>query len=138
MGASGADLRVEFLDQSVPCRYAVNQIVPEPLVLASIEIVDRHSLLLHPGEIAEIEDAFAVEMGELEDVIIHNAFQVAAEDLAGIHFIEAVPIAARKKILALAGVERSAVGGDSHDHVVGTEVEMLGNLDGGHDVGQSR
>ena len=57
---------------------------------AAVEIVDRHALLLDPGVVAEIEDALAVDVGELEHVIVGDAFQVAAEDLAGVDLVEAV------------------------------------------------
>src|SRR5262249_20900688 len=130
VGAPGADLRVELLDQSVPGRDAVNQIAPEPLVPAPIEIRDRYSLLLHPGEIAEVEDAFAIEMAELKDMVVHNALQMTAEYLPRVDFIEAVRIAPGKEILPLADVERGAVGGDRHDHVVAAEIKMPGDLDG--------
>ncbi|HWC68893.1 MAG TPA: pyridoxal-phosphate dependent enzyme, partial [Acidimicrobiales bacterium] len=50
--------------------------------------------------------------------------------LAGIHLVEPVGIAASEKAAPLAGVKQSAVGGDRHDHVLGTEIEMLGDLYG--------
>jgi hypothetical protein len=75
VGALDANLRVEVLDQAIPRRYAVHQAAPEPLVLAAIELIDRHSLLFHPRVIAEIEDALAVDVGELEDVIVDDAFK---------------------------------------------------------------
>jgi len=68
VGVLDANLRVEFLDQAIPLRYAVHQAAPEPLVLAAIEIIDRHSLLFHPRIITEIEDAFAIDVRELEAV----------------------------------------------------------------------
>src|SRR5260370_17021640 len=96
-GARGADLRVEVLDQTIPGRDACDEIAPEPLIPALFEIVDRHALLLHPGEVPEIEDTLAVDMSQLEDVIVHDAFQMAAEDLAGIDLIEPVAITAPHK-----------------------------------------
>src|SRR5258708_37930410 len=89
-GARGADLRVEVLDQAIPGRDACDEIAPEPLIAALLEIVDRQALLLHPGEVPEIEDTLAGDMSELEDVIVHDAFQMAAEDLAGCDVIEPV------------------------------------------------
>src|SRR5271166_4344043 len=138
VGAPGADLRVELLDQAIPRRDAVHQPTPELLVVAAIEILDSHALLLHPGEISAIEDTFAIEMGELEDVIVDDALQVAAEDLAGVDFIEPVAIASREETLPLTRIKRGAIGGDRHDHVVATEIEMLGDLDCGDDVGEAR
>src|SRR5262249_60037850 len=102
------------------------------------EILDRYSLLLHPGEIAEVEDAFAIEMAELEDMVVHNAFQMTAEYLSRVHFVESVRIVLGKEVLPLADVERGAVGGHRHDHLVAAEIKMPGDLDGGDDVGQSR
>src|SRR5262249_41155366 len=77
-------------------------------------------------------------MGELEDVIVHDAFQVAAEDLAGVDLVESVRIAARQKALPLAGVEQRAVGRHCHDHVVGVKIEMFGDLYGGDDICEPR
>src|SRR5262245_55552018 len=105
MGVLDAGLQVELLDQAIPCGNRADQVAPESLIPAAIEIVDCYPLLLHPRVIAEIEDALAIEMGELEDVIVHEAFQMAAVDLAGIHFIEPVGITAGRKALPLAGVE---------------------------------
>src|SRR5262249_9880274 len=97
-----------------------------------------HALLFHPGVISEVENALAIEMRELEDVIVHDAFQVAAEDLAGVDLVESIPIAARQKAPSFAGVEQRAVGRDRQDHVVGVKIKMLGDLYGGDDVGKSR
>src|SRR5262249_38309189 len=63
-----------------------------------------------------------------------DAFQVAAEDLAGVDLVEPVPIAARQKALPLAGVEQRAVGRHRHDHVVGAKIKMFGDLYGGGDI----
>ena len=41
-----------------------------------------------------------------------------------------------RELLALAAIERRAIGRDRHDHVVGAVVEMLGELDRGDDVGK--
>src|SRR5262245_53457570 len=137
MGAPGADLRIELFDQAVARGYAVNEAEPEPLVAAGIEIVECHTLLFHPGVVTEIEDALAIEVGKLEHVIVDDAFQMAAEDLAGVHFIEPIWIAARQEVLPLTGIELGAVSGDRHDHVVFAVVEVLGELDGGDDIRQS-
>src|SRR5947207_2044606 len=123
--ARGADLRVEILDQAIPARDAVHEAAPELLVSALFEIVDRHALLLHPGEVPEIEDTLAIDMSQLEDVIVHDAFQMAAEDLAGIDLIESVPIPARQKSLSFAGVEQRAIGRHCHDHIVSDDFRAM-------------
>ncbi len=126
------------VDQAIPRRYAVHETAPEPLGLSAIEIVDRHALLFHPGVISEIEDTLAIEMREFEDVIVHDTFQVAAEDLAGVDLVESIPIAARQKAASFAGIEQRAVGRHRHDHVVGVEIKMFGDLYGGDDIGKPR
>src|SRR5207248_10304265 len=134
----GADLDVEIVDQAVPPRYAVHETAPEPLVSSLFEIVEAHALLLHPGEVPEVENPLAVEMGQLEDVIILDAFQVAAEDFPGIDLVEPVAVAPRQKAAPLAGVKERAVGRHRHHHVVGAEIKMLGDLYGGDDIRQPR
>src|SRR5262249_57677566 len=79
-----------------------------------------------------------IEMRELEDVIVHDAFQVAAEDLAGVDLVESVAIAAGQKGAALTGVKQRAVGRHRHDHVVGVKIKIFGDLYGGDDIGKSR
>src|SRR5262245_65445643 len=77
-------------------------------------------------------------MRELEDVIVHDAFQVTAEDLARVDLVESVPIPARQKAPSLTGVKQRAVGRHRHDHVVGVKIKMFGDLYGGADIGKSR
>jgi len=72
--------------------------------------------------------AGADSVEKLEDVIVHDAFQMAAEDLAGIDLVESVPIPARQKSLSFAGVEQRAIGRHRHDHIVSAEIKMLGDL----------
>ena len=50
---------------------------------------------------------------------------MAAVDLAGVHFIEPLGIAAGQKTPTFAAVEEGAVGSHRHDHVLGTEIEMF-------------
>src|SRR5262249_55882303 len=97
MSVPDAGLQVELLDQTIPRGNAADQLAPESLVLATIEVVDCHPLLFHPRVIAKVEDALAIEMSKLEDVIVHDAFQMTAVDLAGIHFIEPLGIAPRQE-----------------------------------------
>src|SRR6266511_2125812 len=137
-GAGGADLRVEILDQMIPHRYRLHETAPESLVLAPFEIIDRYALLLHPGEVAEIENTLAVEMGQLEHVVVRDPFQMAAEDLGGIDLVETIPIAAGEKPFPLAGIEQRAVGRYRHDHVIGAKIKMLGDLYGGDDIRKPR
>ena len=58
--------------------------LPEALLRAAVEVLERYALLLDPGVVAEIENALAIEMGELEHMIVDDAFEMPAEDLAGI------------------------------------------------------
>src|SRR6202048_326974 len=118
MLALRSDLRIELCDQAIPLRNGLDEIAPESLVAPALEILERDFLLFHPGEIAEIEDPLAIEMSELEHVIICNALHVTAEDLAGIDLVEAIAVAARQKLLPLAGVKQSAVGGLWYEVIV--------------------
>src|SRR5438309_426294 len=108
MLALRSDLVIEFRDQAIPLRNGLDEVAPELLVAPALEIFQRDFLLFHPGKIAEIEDPLAIEMSELEHVIIFNAFHVAAEDFAGIDLVEAVPVAARQELLPLAAVKQCA------------------------------
>ena len=83
----------------------VDQPAPEALVLAAVEVFELDALLLDPRVVAEIEDALAVDVRELEHVIVGDALQVPAEDLAGVHLVEAVGIAAAAVGRALAAVQ---------------------------------
>src|SRR4029078_7682400 len=128
-----AHLGVEILDQPVPCRNAVHHRAPEILVLAAIEVLHRDALLLDPGVVTEIEDAFAVDVTKLHHVIVGDAFKVMAENLAGIDLIESGGIAPREIGLTFAIVKGRTIGRDRHDDVIRAIVEMLGELDGRDD-----
>ena len=45
------------------------------------EVLERHALLLDPGEVAEVEDPAPVAVGALEEVVVACAEDVLAEDL---------------------------------------------------------
>src|SRR5262245_66552554 len=77
-------------------------------------------------------------MRQREDVVVHDAFQMAAKDLAGIDFIKTVPKTARQKSLSLAGIEERAVSGYRHEHIVGAKIKMLGDLYRGDDIREPR
>ena len=80
MLAPCADLIVEVSDQFIPRRYAAGEIAPEPLSPALFEVADRRALLLHPSEVAEIEHPLAVDVGELDQVIVGDRFEMCAEN----------------------------------------------------------
>jgi len=82
-------LAVELADPLVPGRQQVDQAIPEGPRAAGGELLDRHSLLLDPGVIAEIEDALALAPVELAEVVGRGAEQVAAERLGATDRVEA-------------------------------------------------
>ena len=59
-GGGHAAVAIEGGDHLVPLRHQLVQAAPELLGAAPVEIGERDALLLHPGEIAEIEDALAL------------------------------------------------------------------------------
>ena len=65
----GAALRVEFLDHRVPGGPRSSKPSQNDCSRARLEVLERHALLLDPGEIAEVEDPLAVDVGELEQVV---------------------------------------------------------------------
>ena len=72
---------------------ASEQSGPKSLRPAPLEIRERHPLLLDPGEIAEVENPLAVVVGQFEHIVVGDAEQMPAEDLAGAHLVEAIGIA---------------------------------------------
>src|SRR5262249_20926268 len=123
-------------DQAIPSRNAGGERRPEILTFAAVEILDRDALLLHPGVIAEVEDAFAIDVAKLKDVVVGSALHVPPKDFCRTQFIEAGGIAPGQKSLRLAAVKRCAVGGDGHDDVVGPIIEMLRDFHRGYDIGE--
>ena len=105
-------------------------------LLAAIEVFDRDALLLDPGVVAEIEDALAIDVAKLHHVIVGDALQVVAENLAGIDLVESAGITPREVALTFAVVQGRAIGRDRHNDIVRAIVEMLGKLDRGDDVRQ--
>src|SRR3984893_8331216 len=101
-------------------------------------LADVDALLLDPGVVPEVEDARAVGMAELEHMVVDNAFQVTAEQLASVDLVEPARIAAPRLCMPLARIQRGAVGGDVHDDVVGAIIQMLRELDGPDNAGEPR
>ena len=77
-------------------------------------------------------------MGQFEHIIVDGAEQVLAEHLAGIDRIEAIGIVRREEFAALADIERGAVGGDGDDKIILAELQPLGGLDRGDQIGDAR
>src|SRR5262245_64687026 len=50
MGVLDAGLHVELLDQTIPCGNGADQVAPESLIPATIEIIDCYPLLLRSEE----------------------------------------------------------------------------------------
>src|SRR5439155_19221293 len=61
--------RVEFLDHPVPHRNDLADVGPELRALAGPELLDGDALLLHPREVAEVEDPGPVLIRELPQVV---------------------------------------------------------------------
>ena len=62
---------------------------------ARLELLERHALLLHPREVAQVEDPVAVRPGQLEDVVLGGAEDVAPERLGRGDAVEAAREVAR-------------------------------------------
>src|SRR5262249_39733137 len=124
-------------DQAIPTRDGGHQVLPEVPVSPSIEILDRHTLLFHPGVVAEVEDPLTIDMSQFQHTVIGESFQMAGEDFAGADVVEARGMASGQKTLGFACVQRRAVGRNRHDDVVRTKIEMLRELDGANDVGET-
>src|SRR5690348_2107617 len=133
-----AHSRVEFLDQCIPARDRGPQTTPEALIASAVEVVERHTLLLDPGVVAEIEDPLAVDARELEHVIVGDGLKVRAEDFAGIDLAEAARIACGRVFLPLAAVHSRTVGRHGDDCVVATKTEALCRLDRRQNVRDAR
>src|SRR5271157_5322326 len=96
---------------------------------ASLERINRNTLLLDPGIIAEVEDPRTLVVGQFEHIVVGDAEQVLAKHLAGIHFVKAIRVVRSKEFSALAGVKRRAVGRERDDEIVLAEIETLGEFD---------
>src|SRR5579885_248727 len=124
-----AGLGVELLDQRIPPRYRRLQAAPESLIPPPVEIRERHALLLDPGVVPEIEDPLAVDMPELEHVIVPDLLEMGAEDLACLHLAEPAGETRGCRFFTLAAVHRGTVGRDRRDRVAAAETEPLCRLD---------
>src|SRR5260370_10817630 len=105
-----AGLGVECLDQRVPAGDRGLKSAPKALLPPPVELVERHALLLDPGVIAEIEDALAIDPGELDHVIVGDGLQMGSEDFARIDLAESAGIARGCVFLPLAAVHRGSIG----------------------------
>ena len=98
-----------------------------------------HALLLHPREVAEVEDPVAVGPGQLEDVVRRPAPRTWRPNVSA----AATPSKPSGKsraldLVALGPVHRRAVRRDRDDDVVRSETEALGDLDRGEHVADAR
>src|SRR6266542_6387434 len=125
---------VELIDHGIPHRDDVLQLAPPGLVASGRELLQRHPLLLHPGEIAEVAVPLPVPQGGLQVVVGAHAGHVLPEHLAGVHGVELAAEVARGGLLALAAVHARAVRGHRDDHVVRGHPVVLRGLDRGQDV----
>ena len=57
-----AHLVIEFVDQAIPLRDGVDKPLPEWLMLAAVEVLQAHALLLDPGVVTKVEDASALDV----------------------------------------------------------------------------
>ena len=101
---------------------------------AGREILERHALLLDPGEVAEVEDPLAVDMAELEHMVDAGARHRTPPGLAGADRVEAVAEIARRRLAHFAAIHFRAVGRDREHDVVGAEIEIFRQLHRGDDV----
>ena len=81
--------------------------------------------------------ALALGMGKLEQMVVGDATEIAAEEFARVDLVEAVRIVPRPIGFALAAIHRRAVGRDRHDDVVGAIVEMPRQLDRRDNIGEA-
>src|SRR5450759_2675135 len=101
---SDSRFRVRLFDHRVPRRNELLKIAPEGLAGARFELPKRCSLLLDPGEIAEIEDPLAIAACELEEMVGRRAEDVLAIDAGGVNRVESAVEACRERLLDFAHV----------------------------------
>ena len=107
---------IESFDHLIPFGDVAAHGLPEALAFAGFEGFDIDALLLAPGEVTEVEDAFAVALREFDDVVGVEAEDVLAVSFGGIECVEigfAVVIAAEDEAL-FGAVHAGAVGGFSY------------------------
>ena len=104
----------------------------------SDKVVERKALLLHPGEVAEVEYPFTVLFGRLDKMIGARRQHPAPESLPGGNGVEATREVPGLDLGPFALVHLGPVGGDRGHDVVGTEIQVLGRLHGGDDVADAR
>src|SRR5688572_12656677 len=86
------DAVVELVDEVVPAPHGLAQLPPEGLVAPRVEGCERHALLLDPGEVPEVEDALAVALGALEEVVAAHRRQVLTERPGGVDLVVAAGV----------------------------------------------
>src|SRR5437773_9640565 len=91
-GLLPAGRRVELGDQRVPGGCGALKLGPKALRAPPFERSERHTLLLDPGVIPEVEDARALDVGQFEHVIVGDAEQMLAEHLTRTHRVEAIGV----------------------------------------------
>ena len=134
-GGLFGDLLVEVGDHLIPFGDVGAHGLPERLILAGLEGFDVDALLLAPGEVTEVEDAFLAALVEFDHVVGVESEGVLAEGFGGVDGVElAVEIACEAEVF-FGAVHAGAVGGDGHDDVILSEIHVFGGLDGGEDVG---
>ena len=69
-------MAVELVDHLVPGRDQIEKSMPELWISASHEVFDGNALLLHPGEVAKVEDAGSVDVRQLDQMVRGDAREV--------------------------------------------------------------
>ena len=82
---------------------------PEGLLPPHFEVLERHALLLDPGEVSEVENPAPVVVGALEEVVVGGAEDVLAEHLGGGRLVKTVRPVTLERLLELASVEGRTV-----------------------------
>ena len=61
-------------------------------MLAAVEVLEAHALLLDPGVVTKVEDARALDVRELENVIVGDGVEMTAEGFAGVDLVESIGV----------------------------------------------
>src|SRR5207253_10882380 len=111
--------RVELFDHLVPRRDDLAHLPPEALWPPGFELLERHALLLDPREVPQVEDALAIQVGQLEQVVGGRPQNVPAERSTRRHPAEPSAEVPRHDLLLLAPVHGRTDGGDRPYALVG-------------------
>ena len=130
---AGTGSAVELDDLLVPIVDEVTHLIPEALVAAGHEVIEGGALLLHPGEVAQVEDPapLRVRADQVAQLSACAVDQAPPEGLCRGHVVVAAPVVAPDVGLPFGVVELGAVGGHRNDHVIAAHVVGLGDRDGG-------